>query len=99
PDSLAPRPDGVLHESVRPAFARPLHPGGQGMAETDVRTRNPWSWVPSLYIAEGLPYVIVNSVSVAMYKKLGVSNTDAAFYTSLLYLAWVAEPLCPHVDD
>lgn len=61
--------------------------------------RNPWTWIPSLYFAEGLPYVAVMTVSVIMYKKLGISNTDIAFYTSWLYLPWVIKPLwSPFVD-
>lgn len=61
--------------------------------------RNPWVWVPSLYFAEGLPYVIALNVSVIMYKRLGISNTDIALYTSLLYLPWVIKPLWgPMVD-
>jgi PAT family beta-lactamase induction signal transducer AmpG len=60
---------------------------------------NPWTWIPSLYFAEGLPYVAVMTVSVIMYKKLDVSNTDIAFYTSWLYLPWVIKPLwSPFVD-
>src|SRR5213080_489991 len=61
--------------------------------------RNPWSWVPSLYLAEGLPYVIVMTVSVIMYKGLGISNTDIALYTSWLYLPWVIKPLWSPVVD
>ncbi len=53
----------------------------------------PWSWIPSLYFAEGLPYVIVMTVSVVMYKRLGVSNTEIALYTSWLYLPWIIKPL------
>ena len=41
--------------------------------------RNPWAWIPSLYFAEGLPYVVVMTLSVIMYKRLGVSNTDIAY--------------------
>ena len=52
-------------------------------------TRSPWSWVPSLYFAEGIPYVLVMSVSVVLYKRLGVDNGAIALYTSLLYLPWV----------
>ena len=60
---------------------------------------NPWSWIPSLYLAQGLPYVIVMTVSVIMYKRLGISNDDIAFYTSWLYLPWVIKPLwSPLVD-
>ncbi len=62
-------------------------------------SRNPWAWVPTLYFAEGVPYVIVNIVSVAFYKKMGISNTDIALFTSLLYLPWVVKPLwSPSVD-
>lgn len=50
--------------------------------------RNPWAWVPTLYFTQGIPYVMVMSVSVMMYKNLGVSNTDIAFFTSLLYFPW-----------
>ena len=51
--------------------------------------RSPWFWVPSLYFAQGIPYVAVMIVSVLMYKRLGVSNTDIALYTSWLNLPWV----------
>lgn len=63
-------------------------------------TRNAWAWIPSLYFAEGLPYVIVMTVSVIMYKRLGLSNTDIALYTSWLYLPWVIKPIwSPLVDN
>lgn len=63
------------------------------------RQRNPWLWVPSLYFSQGIPYVIVMTMSVTMYKRLGVSNTDITLYTSLLYLPWVIKPLwSPLVD-
>ena len=62
-------------------------------------SRNPWAWVPSLYFAEGIPYFIVNVLSVTMFKRLGMSNGDLAMYTSLLYLPWVVKPLwSPFVD-
>ena len=58
-----------------------------------------WSWIPSLYFAQGLPYVIVMTTAVIMFKRLGMSNTDIAFYTSGLYLPWVIKPLwSPLVD-
>ena len=69
------------------------------MSKTNVAYRNPWLWVPSLYFAEGIPYVFVMTVSVVMYKKMGISNTDIALYTSLLYLPWVIKGLWgPFVD-
>lgn len=62
-------------------------------------TKNPWSWIPTLYFAEGLPYVLVMTVSVIMYKNLGISNAEIAFYTSWLYLPWVIKPFwSPFVD-
>ncbi len=56
-------------------------------------SRNPWTWVPSLYVAEGIPYTMAMSVSVVLYKRLGISNTDIALYTGWLYLPWVIKPL------
>lgn len=55
--------------------------------------RNPWSWIPSLYFAQGLPNVAVATLAVAMYANLGISNAEIAFYTSWLYLPWVIKPL------
>lgn len=53
----------------------------------------PYAWVPSLYLAEALPYVAVMVIATTMYKRLGLSNTDLALYTSWLYLPWVIKPL------
>ena len=69
------------------------------MADTKITFRNPWAWVPSLYLAEGIPYTIAMFVSVIMYKKMGISNTDIALYTSWLYLPWVIKPLWSPVVD
>jgi PAT family beta-lactamase induction signal transducer AmpG len=60
---------------------------------------SPWKWVPTLYFAQGIPYVIVMTVSVIMYKRFGVSNTDIALYTSWLYLPWVIKPFWSPVVD
>ncbi len=54
---------------------------------------SPWAWVPSLYFVQGIPYVVVMSLAVILYKRLGVSNADIALLTSLLYLPWVLKPL------
>ena len=63
------------------------------------RNISPWTWIPSLYLAQGLPYVAVMVISVIMYKRMGISNTDIALYTSWLYLPWVIKPLwSPFVD-
>lgn len=63
---------------------------------TDTR---PWYWIPVLNFASGLPYAIIISVSVIMYKNLGINNEDIGIYTSLLYLPWVIKPLwSPFID-
>ncbi|UDF36559.1 UNVERIFIED_ORG: MFS transporter [Shinella sp. XGS7] len=59
----------------------------------DAAPRSPWTWIPSLYFGQGIPYVVVMTLSVVMYKNLGISNTDIALYTSWLYLPWVIKPL------
>lgn len=69
------------------------------MESTEQQQRNPWWWIPTLYFGQGIPYVVVMSISVIMYKKMGISNTDIALYTSWLYLPWVIKPLwSPFVD-
>ena len=63
------------------------------------RRRSPWTWIPTLYFAQGLPYVAVMTISVIMYKRLGLSNTDIALYTGWLGLPWVIKPFwSPFVD-
>ncbi len=60
---------------------------------------NPWWWIPTLYFAEGIPYFIVNNISVIMFNNMGMSKGDMAMFTSLLYLPWVIKPLwSPFVD-
>lgn len=63
------------------------------------KQRSPWAWIPTLYFAQGLPYVAVMTIAVIMYKRMGISNTDIALYTSWLYLPWVIKPFwSPFVD-
>ena len=70
------------------------------MTKTDRQTKiNPWKWVPTLYFAEGIPYVLVMTLSVVFYKRMGVSNADIALYTSWLYLPWVIKPLWSPIVD
>ncbi|MCO6025218.1 MFS transporter [Prevotella cerevisiae] len=58
-----------------------------------------WTWIPTLYFAEGIPYFIVNNISVTMFTKMGVPNGEMALFTSLLYLPWTIKPLwSPFVD-
>lgn len=63
------------------------------------KMKKAWSWIPTLYFAEGLPYVTVMTIAVIMYKRLGLSNAEIAFYTGWLYLPWVIKPIwSPFVD-
>ena len=65
----------------------------------NVKYRNPWTWVPTLYFAQGIPYFLVNNISVMKFAKMGVPNGDMAFFTSLLYLPWMIKPFwSPFVD-
>jgi PAT family beta-lactamase induction signal transducer AmpG len=64
-----------------------------------MKDNKPWYWIPFLNFASGFPYAIIISVSVIMYKNLGVANEDIGVYTSLLYLPWVIKPLwSPFID-
>jgi len=67
--------------------------------KTASNTGHPWKWVPTLYFAEGFPYVLIVTISVIMFKQLGISNAQATMYTGWLYLPWVIKPLwSPFVD-
>jgi MFS transporter, PAT family, beta-lactamase induction signal transducer AmpG len=97
----------MLHPTIALSFAKsnswrgalaPEH-NESIMPQHHVQRRNPWTWVPSLYFAQGIPYVVVMTVSVIMYKRLGISNSDIALYTSWLYLPWVIKPLWSPVVD
>ncbi len=65
----------------------------------NVNNLRPLAWIQSLYFAEGIPYVIVMTVSLVFYKQMGLSNADITFYTAWLNLPWVIKPLwSPFVD-
>ena len=64
-----------------------------------INSSRPWGWIPSVYIAEGLPYFAVNVLTVILYTNMGISTEKMAFYTGLLYLPWVIKPFwSPFVD-
>lgn len=61
--------------------------------------KNAWCWVPTLYFVEGIPYFVVNNISVLLLTKMGVPNGEMALFTSLLYLPWIIKPFwSPFVD-
>lgn len=61
--------------------------------------KSPWLWVPSLYFAEGVPYFLVNNISVMMFAKMGVPNGQMAFFTTLLYFPWFLKGLWSPIVD
>lgn len=65
----------------------------------NLAVKSPWWWIPTLYFAEGIPYFIVNNISVTMFTKMGVPNGEMALFTSLLYLPWMLKPLWSPVVD
>lgn len=65
----------------------------------NIRSRSPWSWLPTLYVAEALPYVVVNTLTVLIYTEMGIGKAEMAFFTGWLYLPWVIKPFwSPFVD-
>lgn len=62
------------------------------MKRRNEKRTSPWCWVPTLYMAEGIPYVIVMAVATVMYQRMGLTNSEIALYTSWLYLPWVIKP-------
>ncbi len=64
-----------------------------------VNNRSPWWWVPTLYFAEGVPYFLVNSISVMLFTKMGVPNDQLAFFTTLLYFPWFLKGLWSPIVD
>lgn len=63
------------------------------------RSQSPWLWIPTTYIAEGLPYFAVNTLTVLMYHNMGIGLAEMAFFTGWLYLPWVIKPFwSPFVD-
>lgn len=67
--------------------------------ESEEKQRSPWYWIPTVYIAEGLPYFAVNTLTVLMYHNLGIGLKEMAFFTGWLYLPWVIKPFwSPFVD-
>src|SRR5215475_13310280 len=62
-------------------------------------SRNPWTWIPTLYLAEGLPNALVTTIAIVLYKAFDVSNTRVALYVGLFYWPWVLKPLWSPVVD
>lgn len=70
---------------------------GTPISRTNVIT--PWAWVPTLYFAQGIPFIFINMVSMVLFTQLGMSESRAALYTGWLYLPWVIKPFWSPVVD
>lgn len=55
--------------------------------------RNPFYWIPTTWFAMGLPFVALSAASAIMYKNMGISDGQIAFWTSLIMLPWTIKPL------
>lgn len=63
------------------------------MTTDNTTPRHPMRWVPTLYLAEGLPFYAVALVASLMYKSMGVPNDQIAYWTGLIGFAWVFKSL------
>lgn len=61
--------------------------------------KSPWAWIPTLYIAEGAPYFVVNTLAVIFLSQMGLSNSEVAYYTGWLYLPWAIKPFWSPILD
>ncbi len=61
--------------------------------------RNPWAWIPTLYFAQGIPFIFINMVTMVLFTQLGMSKADATLYTGWLYLPWVIKPFWGPIVD
>jgi len=59
----------------------------------NVKKRHPLQWIPTTWFAMGLPFVVLSTASAIMYKDFGISDTNIAFWTSLIMLPWTLKPL------
>ena len=57
------------------------------------KQHSPATWVPTLYFAMGMPFVVLNMVCTLMYKGMGVSDAQITFWTSLIMLPWTFKPV------
>ena len=63
------------------------------LTKTTKKERSPLAWVPSLYLAQGLPFFAVAMVAGQMFKSMGVANDDIAHWTAAIMSAWIFKPL------
>ena len=50
--------------------------------------RHPGWWVPTSYIAEGIPFAMVIWVSATMFKDLGYTDSQITLSTASIGIVW-----------
>ncbi len=68
-------------------------------SQTNSPSRHPFTWVPSLYLAESLPFSAVMLISVIMFKEMGLTDSQITLYTGWLGLPWVVKPIWSPIID
>lgn len=59
-----------------------------------------YQWIASLYFFQSIPYVVVTLIATIMFQQYGMTNTQAAFLTSLFMIPWTIKPLfTPFLED
>lgn len=71
----------------------------QSLLPMKASTRNPWAWIPTLYFAQGIPFIFINMVTMVLFTQMGMNKTDATLYTGWLYLPWVIKPFWGPIVD
>jgi MFS transporter, PAT family, beta-lactamase induction signal transducer AmpG len=64
----------------------------RAMDDSAARRPHPLAWVPTLYVAMGIPFSLVIWVAGTMFKDLGHTDTDIALATGSVGLAWSLKP-------
>lgn len=64
-----------------------------------VNKPSPWSYISTLYFAQGVPNTVINTVSPILYKNLGIGNAQITFWTSFLNLPWVLKMFWAPIID
>lgn len=65
----------------------------QSVTTNTQSSKNPVTWVPSAYFAMGLPFIVLNMVTVLMFDGLGVEMSMITLWTSLIILPYTLKPL------
>jgi PAT family beta-lactamase induction signal transducer AmpG len=57
------------------------------------KLRSPFAWVPTAYLAEGIPFAMVIWVAGTMFKDLGHTDSEITMSTASIGVMWSLKPL------